>query len=158
MMCKYFRVRTQKYIKYYYCTAKKQKISFCNCCRCELCCNKQYKPLNKKPIIKKANKVSKMAKATDISMDVKYKVWERDSHCCIFCGKLVPVSNANAHFIPRSAGGLGIEENIFTACNQCHHEQDNGLNTAEYDLRAEKYLKNFYGLRWNKENLIYKKY
>lgn len=53
--------------------------------------------------------------------------------------------------------GLGIEENIFTACKKCHDRQDNGLNTEKYDKEAEDYLKSKYP-NWNKENLIYKKY
>jgi len=53
--------------------------------------------------------------------------------------------------------GLGIEENIFTACEKCHNEQDNGLNTKYYDEKAERHLKSKYP-NWNKENLIYKKY
>lgn len=53
--------------------------------------------------------------------------------------------------------GLGVEQNIFTACNQCHSEQDNGLNSKDYEDRAEKYLKSKYG-NWNKQDLIYKKY
>lgn len=65
---------------------------------------------------------------------------------------------ANAHFIPRSAGGLGIEENIFTACENCHREQDNGKDSKLYTKKAEKHLKDIYGTNWSKENLIYKKY
>lgn len=65
---------------------------------------------------------------------------------------------ANAHFIPRSAGGLGIPENIFTACDDCHREQDNGKNTKLYDETAEKHLKRIYKKKWKIEKLIYKKY
>ena len=64
---------------------------------------------------------------------------------------------ANAHFVPRSAGGLGIEENVFTACEDCHREQDNGKNTKLYDEKAEIHLKGIYGANWNKKNLVYKK-
>lgn len=53
--------------------------------------------------------------------------------------------------------GLGIEENIFTACIDCHTAQENGLNTLEYEKEAENYLKSKYQ-NWNKSNLIYKKY
>ena len=51
---------------------------------------------------------SKQARAKDFSKATKLKMVERDNNCCIFC------SNPNitpAHFIPRSAGGLGILEN-----------------------------------------------
>ena len=95
---------------------------------------------------------------TDIPTKVKTIVWERDSHKCIFCGKVVPKFYANAHFIPRSAGGLGIPENIFTACENCHREQDNGLNTKLYDKIAENHLKSIYGASWDKSKLIYKKW
>ena len=97
---------------------------------------------------------SKRTKACEISKEVKEKVYKRDGGRCIFCGNIgIP----NAHFIPRSAGGLGIEENIFTACIYCHHEQDNGKNTKYYDKKAEEYLKSKYK-NWNKENLIYNKW
>lgn len=55
-------------------------------------------------------------------------------------------------------GGLGIPQNVFTACNKCHNEQDNGKNTKEYDKLAENYLKKCYGDNWDKSKLIYKKY
>ena len=102
-------------------------------------------------------KKHKRTKATDIPKKVKEAVWKRDGGKCIFCDTKVDIFHANAHFIPRSAGGLGIEENIFTACDQCHHEQDNGLNTKEHDKKAKAYLKKKYGSKWKVENLIYKK-
>lgn len=95
---------------------------------------------------------------TNIPKSIKEKVWERDLHHCIICGRYVPLFFANAHFIPRSAGGLGIEENIFTACEYCHREQDNGLNSKDYDEVVENYLKNKYGSEWDKTKLIYTKY
>ena len=103
-------------------------------------------------------KKHKQTKEKEIPKKVKEAVWKRDKHKCIFCGKQVDVFYANAHFIPRSAGGLGIEENIFTACEDCHREQDNGNNTKEYDKKVERYLKRKYGSNWSKEKLIYKKY
>lgn len=103
-------------------------------------------------------KKHKQTKATEIPKKVKEVVWKRDKKHCIFCNKQVPVECACCHFIPRSAGGLGIPENIFTACEDCHREQDNGLNTKEYDKKAERHLKGIYGADWNKEKLIYKKY
>lgn len=103
-------------------------------------------------------KKHKQTKEKEIPKKVKEAVWKRDKHKCIFCEKQVDVYYANAHFIPRSAGGLGIEENIFTACENCHREQDNGKNTKEYDKKAEKYLKSIYGANWDKKKLVYKKY
>ena len=115
-----------------------------------------YKTKEKSKYIK--GKKHTQTKHTEIPIKVKKAVWERDKHKCIFCKREVDLFYANAHFIPRSAGGLGIEENIFTACEDCHREQDNGKNSKLYDKKAEKYLKGIYGANWNKEKLIYKKY
>lgn len=45
---------------------------------------------------------SKRSKACEISQKVKEKVWNRDNHKCISCGRYVPKTCANAHFIKRS--------------------------------------------------------
>lgn len=111
---------------------------------------KKYKPLK--------GKKHAQTKETEIPKSIKLKVWNRDHKRCIFCGKYLSWNYANAHLIPRSAGGLGIEQNIFTACDFCHREQDNGFNTTEYTKDAEAYLKSIYGKNWSKEKLIYKKY
>lgn len=54
--------------------------------------------------------------------------------------------------------GLGIEENIFTACENCHREQDNGKDSKVYDERAKIHLKGIYGANWDIKKLVYKKY
>lgn len=98
--------------------------------------------------------MSKRSKACEISKEVRQKVYDRDNGLCIFCGRAgIP----NAHFIERSRGGLGIEQNVITACIQCHHEFDNGKRCKYYEEVAEQYLRNQYE-NWNKEELIYKKY
>ena len=51
----------------------------------------------------------------------------------------------------------GIEENIFTACNDCHKEHDEGANQLKMQEKSKKYLASKYS-NWNIENLIYKKY
>lgn len=101
---------------------------------------------------------SKRTKATDIPMSVKKKVWERDKGRCIICGNTYNVM-PNAHFIRRSKGGLGIEENIFTACtdltpNKCHSKFDN------YGIGKDKIIKYFkeHYPDWKEENLYYKKW
>lgn len=55
-------------------------------------------------------------------------------------------------------GGLGIEQNIVTLCAKCHYEEDFGLNTKIYGECIEDYLKAIYGVNWDKEKLVYKKY
>lgn len=157
MNCKNLRIRSKNYKKYFYCVVNNCVVD-ATCCYC--CKEKEYKaitPIKKTQLKKKTHKVSKMAKACDISQETKEVVWERDNHKCIFCGKHVPVGCANSHYIPRSQGGLGIEQNIVTACPECHHEQDNGLNTEYYELKTKRYLQSHYG-DLLEINLIYKKY
>lgn len=102
------------------------------------------------------------ARACDIPQKVKTRVWERDEGCCVICGggyNTMP----NAHFHPRSDGGLGIEENIFTACtrlteNDCHHRFDNDAEfRAENTPRIIEHFKNHYP-DWDESKLIYRKY
>lgn len=45
---------------------------------------------------------SKRSKACDISQKVKEAVWNRDNHKCIYCGRYVSKTYANAHFVKRS--------------------------------------------------------
>lgn len=106
---------------------------------------------------------SKRAKATDIPMSVKKKVWERDNHCCVVCGNNYNVM-PNAHIVPRSKGGLGIETNVVTLCtlltdNKCHHKYDNGAKEEKerIDYIICNYMKSIYGDSWNKESQKYKK-
>lgn len=110
----------------------------------------------KRQIIK--GKKHKQTKETGIDAKTKVRVWERDKHKCIFCNKQVNWNKACCHYIPRSQGGLGVEKNIFTACDYCHDQQDNGLHSDVLTEYAKNYLKSIYGSSWNEEELIYKKY
>ena len=96
----------------------------------------------------------RQTKATDIIPKVKAAVWERDCECCIICGSV----NAApcAHFIPRSAGGLGIEENIVTLCCACHADYD-GLQRGWMRVAIADYLRARYD-GWDEKRLVYKKY
>lgn len=102
---------------------------------------------------------SKRAKAVNISQKVKEAVWERDGHCCVVCGKRRAMPNA--HFIPRSQGGLGIEENIVTLCTMggCHYKFDFGTKKERKEIgdKIEAYLKSKYP-SWDKSRLVYDKY
>ena len=97
---------------------------------------------------------SKRSKATDISLKVKEDVWERDGHRCIFCGSKYAMPNA--HYIPRSKGGLGISKNVVTACIDCHSKMDNSVHRKEYLEKTRKYLMKCYP-DWDESELIYEK-
>lgn len=97
---------------------------------------------------------SKRAKACDITKKVKDRVWERDGGKCIICGSYYAMPNS--HYIRRSRGGLGIEENIVTMCMDCHREYDQGSAREQIATYTERYLRSKYP-NWNPQNLIYKK-
>ena len=106
---------------------------------------------------------TKRSKATDIPMKVKYKVFERDKGCCVVCGNNYNVM-PNAHYIPRSKGGIGIEENVVTLCteltkNKCHRKYDFGTKEEREKIGSiiKKYLQSKYP-NWNEKDLVYKKW
>lgn len=91
--------------------------------------------------------------ATEISKAVRQAVYKRDNGLCIICGKAgIP----NGHYIKRSQGGLGIEQNVVTMCLDCHNEEDMGQNTEFYENKIREYLKSKYE-NWNEQDLIYRK-
>lgn len=105
---------------------------------------------------------SRRAKACDIPWNVKIKVWERDNGCCVVCGNNYNVM-PNAHYIPRSRGGLGIEQNIVTLCtelteNKCHRKFDFGTAIEREYIgdKIREYLKSKYP-DWKEEDLYYHK-
>ena len=98
----------------------------------------------------------KRTRALEITKDVKLRVWERDDHKCIFCGKPVEWNMADSHFKKRSHGGLGIEENIMTNCPECHHMFDDTKYRKLMMPRAEQYLRSKYP-NWSDELISYKK-
>ena len=98
--------------------------------------------------------MSKMSEATSIPMEVKRKVYIRDGGKCIVCGK---AGLPNAHYIRRSHGGLGIEENVVTLCPQCHHDFDNGFKRQEIGAWVSEYLEKFYP-DFKDEDRVFSKY
>lgn len=106
---------------------------------------------------------SKRTKATDISMSVKKKVFERDHGRCVVCGNSYNVM-PNAHVLSRAHSGRGIETNVVTLCtnltpNKCHHKFDNGTKEErQYILdKITKYMKSIYGDDWSIDDQRYKK-
>ena len=100
----------------------------------------------------------KQTKATEIPKTVKDAVYVRDGGRCVWCGRSGGYVFPEAHFIPRSKGGLGVEENILTLCRTCHDRFDNGdrADREKMRLRFIEYFKDHYP-GWNQANLIYHK-
>lgn len=139
--CSYLKQKLDRTI---YCKFLKKKISINECIGCP---NKVFITTGS----------SRRTKELSITKKVKLAVWERDNHRCIFCGKLVPWNLANSHFVKRSQGGLGVEQNIMTNCEECHRLFDDSKEREEWRLEyAERYLRLKYP-EWNEEELKYKK-
>ena len=105
---------------------------------------------------------SKRTKALAISRSVKEAVWKRQGGHSIFSGYPISVEECCCHFIPRSHGGLGIEENIFGATWQEHQVFDLNLVgdwKRESDLMHDMAVKHFklHYPNWSRERLKYKK-
>lgn len=98
---------------------------------------------------------STRTKALDITQKTKQIVWERDNQCCIYCG--TPNAMPNVHYLPRSKGGLGIEQNIVTLCIQCHFNYDQTTKRETMKKFIKKYLNEKYE-NWDEESLIYKRW
>lgn len=95
----------------------------------------------------------KRTRACSITAAVKKRVEERDGHCCIFCGR---PGRGEAHVIPRSHGGLGVEQNLITVCRPCHFNLDDTVSRPLYLELAKQHLKAFYP-DWCVDDVIYKK-
>lgn len=151
--CIYARYRRKKGQIYLYCIKKGALEGL----KCESSCvDRGYKKVSKNTL-KKSSSTNKVSKATSISKEVKMKVWERDAGVCIFCGVPITWNLANSHFIKRSHLGLGIEENIFCACLECHHKFDDTTCRKFMLPIARSHLKSKYEY-WNEDMLVYKKY
>ena len=97
---------------------------------------------------------TKRSKACDITQKVKERVWERDGGKCIICGSYQAMPNS--HYIRRSQGGLGIEENVVTMCQRCHALYDQGVDREAIAAYTRNYLRKIYP-GWDESKLIYKK-
>lgn len=97
----------------------------------------------------------RQTRAVDIAPAVKRRVWERDGHGCILCGS--PFAAPDAHYIPRSRGGLGIEENVVTLCAVCHGRYDNGEGRKAMEAEIRRYLRGKYP-GWDAIQMRYRKY
>lgn len=96
----------------------------------------------------------RQTKYTNVSRAVKAKVWERDGHQCIYCGS--PNATPSCHYIARSQGGLGIEENIVTLCTRCHRLTDQSIYRKAMLRAIKEYLQSKYP-NWDEEKLYYRK-
>lgn len=92
---------------------------------------------------------------TAISPATKKKVWKRDFCRCVLCGSIN--AGPHCHFVRRSQGGLGTEENIWTGCQSCHDAFDSESTDGPLHARMRDYFKTLYP-QWDESKLKYKKW
>jgi len=112
--------------------------------------------------------MTKRTKALRFTNETINKIIERDESC-LFCKNGYHMNTDNnafsdiifdiMHIIPKSSGGLGIEENGVLGCRYHHHLLDNGNKGLRDEMleMLEEYLKSIYD-KWDKKDLIYDKY
>ena len=93
-------------------------------------------------------------KATSISAATKKAVWARDFCRCVVCGSIN--AGPHCHFIRRSQGGLGVEQNIWTGCDTCHMAFDSEGTDGPLHERMRDYFRTLYP-GWDESKLVYKK-
>lgn len=104
---------------------------------------------------------SKRTKALAIKPKVRERVYTRDNGECVLCRLMLETHNNYAlecaHFISRSQGGLGIEENLVNLCRNHHRDYDQSARRTEYREIIEKYLADKYP-DWYAKRLVYGKW
>lgn len=110
-------------------------------------------------------KKSKRAKACEFSTDVKTAIMQRDKYQCLFC-RLQKFGKSECdwiqdimHYVNKSAGGLGIEQNGVLGCRYHHQLLDNGNKGYRQEMLQymREYLQSQYR-DWREEDLYYRKY
>lgn len=97
-------------------------------------------------------------KALEITNKTKDDVHERDDGRCLFQGSEcegTPIPDS--HYVRRSQSGLGIPENIWTACRKHHHDWDNYIDREQMNNILERHFKSHYP-DWDKDDLVYNKW
>lgn len=106
--------------------------------------------------------MSKMQKACEFPADVRERIKERDGGC-IFCRMGYDVTKDCGyglqimHYISRSHGGKGVEQNGALGCLYHHNRLDNSPQRAEMMELYRKYLMVQYD-NWSEVELTYTKW
>ena len=112
--------------------------------------------------------MKRSTRAKEFSTKTREVIKERDKTSCIFCKMGYHMKSTTQagylmksimHYIPRSQGGLGIEQNGAIGCQYHHELLDNGNKGLRGEMLElfKEYLQEHYP-NWNEQDLIYKKY
>ena len=77
---------------------------------------------------------SKRSLATLIPKPIRHNVLVRDKGRCIVCGSMHQLECH--HLVPRSLGGMGVENNLLMLCKTHHSELHNGVGDINIIVRS----------------------
>lgn len=111
MNCMHLKIRTKDYKKYFYCTKRKNKITFNDCRDCKF---KEYKQV--KELKKKSNKLKKLEAK-------RYSILTNNLKLCYICNKK---KKEDLHEI---FGGSNRQKSmqwglVIPVCRECHDKWD----------------------------------
>lgn len=100
-------------------------------------------------------KRSKRSRACEFSASARIKIYNRQRNECLFCLMNYEMQKAEPyelsiheimHVVPRSHGGLGIEQNGVMGCKYHHMMMDNGSDGHREEMLeiCREYLKRCY--------------
>lgn len=109
--------------------------------------------------------MKKQSRACEFNSKEREKIRTRDHNQCIFCSMNYCMEKAQwfdlsatsiMHYIPRSKGGLGIEQNGAVGCQWHHHMLDNGRNGKRKEMLElfREYLERYYP-EWDERKITY---
>lgn len=112
--------------------------------------------------------MKKRTRQLEFSPQTRKIIRQRDRNECVFCELRYHMEDATwlgcstqniMHYIPRSQGGLGIEQNGVLGCQYHHDMMDNGnkgLRKEMLGILRGYLMGNYPG--WNEEDLVYNKW
>lgn len=111
--------------------------------------------------------MNKRTRRLQFNTSTKKRIIERDRQCifCKFKYNIRPEHDYERsifdimHYIPKSQGGLGIEENGVLGCRYHHDLMDNGSRGLRPEMlqMIKEYLQEIYPY-WNESELYYKRH
>jgi len=137
-MCIYFKVRTKKGKRYFYCTLKRETITYDEC---KSCGDKEYKRY--KPIKKRTYKQTKREKG-------RYSIIADDLSKCVVCGITTGINKHEVFYGKNRQNSINYKF-IIPLC-QKHHTGKNGIHFNNelnlfYKRLCQKKFEEEYGTR-----------
>ncbi len=132
MNCKFFKIRSKKYQRYYFCGKKKEEVTLEEC---KLCGEKEFKNYRRMSI--KSKKLAKLE-------NNRFSILQGDTSTCFLCGRKMKLDKHEAF------GGANRQKSmkwglIFYLCRKCHRRADLDLEIKNklHAIAKEEFIKRY---------------